>query len=58
MRDTNVSVEVSGNTIWQRQHDPQGNPGGVTIREKAALEQVVTLLEEALVQAKSERDSL
>ncbi len=47
---TEVAVNVDGSLIWARQHD-NGNPGGVSRRHKPTLEQVVSLLTEALEQA-------
>jgi hypothetical protein len=51
--EARISVNVGGKLLWQRFHE-NGQSGGVTIRNRAKLETVVTLLCEALSQAQGE----
>lgn len=47
---TLVTVELNNATVWQRQHDKDGNPGGITSSSEQELEIVRAALSESLEQ--------
>jgi hypothetical protein len=51
--DHTVEVKLDNDVVWQRRHE-NGNPGGITARNKPLLEKVVAVLCEAIMQAQGE----
>lgn len=51
--DHTVEVKLDNDVVWQRRHE-NGNPGGITARNKPMLEKVVAVLGEAIMQAQCE----
>jgi hypothetical protein len=51
--DHTVTVAIGDKLVWQRRHE-NGNPGGITARNKSLLENVVPILGDAIMQAQME----
>jgi hypothetical protein len=51
--DHTVTVAIGNKTVWQRRRE-NGNPGGITARNKSLLESVVPILGDAIMQAQGE----
>jgi hypothetical protein len=51
--DHTVTVAIGDKLVWQRRHE-NGNPGGITARNKSLLESVVPILGDAIMQAQGE----